>query len=74
MRPDPDSVYVGPSDPALSSDLPLALGVPAEDGLAEAVDSVREACARNGIAASKHAPSAEWAKRHSKAGATGRVL
>ena len=60
-------IYVGPSDLSLSLGLPLTLAV-REDEHAEAIERVREACARNGIAAGIQASSGEWARRHAEAG------
>jgi 4-hydroxy-2-oxoheptanedioate aldolase len=62
-----DGIYVGPSDLALSLGLTPTLEV-REDEHAEAVERVREACARNGIAAGIQASSGEWARRHAEAG------
>jgi len=62
-----DGIYVGPSDLALSLGLPPTLEV-REDEHVDAVERIREACAANGIAASIHAPSGEWAKKHAEAG------
>jgi 4-hydroxy-2-oxoheptanedioate aldolase len=62
-----DGIYVGPSDLALSLGLPPTLEI-GEDEHAEAIERVREACARNGIAAGIQAPSGEWARRHAEAG------
>jgi 4-hydroxy-2-oxoheptanedioate aldolase len=62
-----DGIYVGPSDLALSLGLPPTLEVLADEH-AKAIERVREACARNGIAAGIHAPSGEWARRHAEAG------
>ncbi len=60
-------IYVGPSDLSLSLGLPLTLAV-REDEHAEAIERVREACARNGIAAGIHSPSGAWARGHAEAG------
>src|SRR5918997_1300637 len=65
--PGVDGVYIGPSDLALSLGLPPTLEV-TEDAHLEAVNRIREACHRNGIAAGIHAPSGEWARRHAEAG------
>jgi 4-hydroxy-2-oxoheptanedioate aldolase len=62
-----DGVYIGPSDLALSLGLPPTLEVTEEAHL-EAVNRIREACHRNGIAAGIHAPSGEWARKHAEAG------
>ena len=62
-----DGIYVGPSDLALSLGLPPTLEV-REDEHAGAIERVRDACARNGIAAGIHSPSGEWARRHAEAG------
>lgn len=62
-----DGIYVGPSDLALSLGLPPTLEI-YEDEHAEAVERVRDACARNGIAAGIQASSGEWARRHAEAG------
>ena len=62
-----DGIYVGPSDLALSLGLPPTLEIGGEEH-AEAIERVREACARNGIAAGIQAPSGEWARRHAEAG------
>jgi 4-hydroxy-2-oxoheptanedioate aldolase len=62
-----DGVYIGPSDLALSLGLPPTLEI-MEGEHAEAVERIREACHRNGIAAGIHSPSGEWARRHAEAG------
>jgi 4-hydroxy-2-oxoheptanedioate aldolase len=62
-----DGIYIGPSDLALSLGLPPTLEV-TEDAHVEAVNRIREACHRNGIAAGIHAASGEWARRHAEAG------
>ena len=62
-----DGIYVGPSDLALSLDLPATIEV-LEDEHVEAVRRVRDACAKSGIAAGIHASSGEWAKAHAEAG------
>jgi 4-hydroxy-2-oxoheptanedioate aldolase len=62
-----DGIYVGPSDLALSLGLTPTLEI-REDEHAEAIERVREACARNGIAAGIQSPSGEWARRHAEAG------
>jgi 4-hydroxy-2-oxoheptanedioate aldolase len=62
-----DGVYIGPSDLALSLGLPPTLEI-MEGEHAEAVERIREACHRNGIAAGIHSPSGEWARRHAQAG------
>jgi 4-hydroxy-2-oxoheptanedioate aldolase len=65
--PGVDGVYIGPSDLALSLGLPPTLDV-TEDAHVEAVNWIREACHRNGIAAGIHAASGEWARKHAEAG------
>jgi 4-hydroxy-2-oxoheptanedioate aldolase len=65
--PGVDGIYIGPSDLALSLGLPPTLDV-TEDAHIEAVNSIREACHRNGIAAGIHAASGEWARKHAEAG------
>ena len=65
--PGVDGVYIGPSDLALSLGLPPTLDV-TEDAHIQAVNMIREACHRNGIAAGIHAASGEWARRHANAG------
>jgi 4-hydroxy-2-oxoheptanedioate aldolase len=62
-----DGIYIGPSDLALSLGLPPTLEI-MEGEHAEAVERIREACHRNGIAAGIHSPSGEWARRHAQAG------
>ena len=62
-----DGIYVGPSDLALSLGLAPTLEV-LEDEHAEAIERVRDACVRNGIAAGIQASSGEWARRHAEAG------
>jgi 4-hydroxy-2-oxoheptanedioate aldolase len=62
-----DGVYIGPSDLALSLGLPPTLEI-MEGEHAEAVERIREACHRNGIAAGIHSPNGEWAHRHAEAG------
>ena len=62
-----DGVYIGPSDLALSLGLPPTLEIMVGEH-AEAVERIREACHRNGIAAGIHSPSGEWARRHAQAG------
>jgi 4-hydroxy-2-oxoheptanedioate aldolase len=62
-----DGVYIGPSDLALSLGLTPTLEI-MEGEHAEAVERIREACHRNGIAAGIHSPSGEWARRHAQAG------
>jgi 4-hydroxy-2-oxoheptanedioate aldolase len=62
-----DGIYIGPSDLALSLGLPPTLDV-REDEHAEAIERIREACHRNGIAAGIHSPSGHWARRHAEAG------
>jgi 4-hydroxy-2-oxoheptanedioate aldolase len=62
-----DGIYVGPSDLALSLGLPPTLDI-VEDEHAEAVERIRVACHRSGIAAGIHAASGEWARRHAEAG------
>jgi 4-hydroxy-2-oxoheptanedioate aldolase len=65
--PGVDGIYIGPSDLALSLGLPPTLDV-TEDAHIQAVNSIREACHRNGIAAGIHAASGEWARKHAEAG------
>jgi 4-hydroxy-2-oxoheptanedioate aldolase len=65
--PGVDGIYIGPSDLALSLGLPPTLDIQ-EGEHAEAVERIREACHRNGIAAGIHAASGEWARRHAGAG------
>jgi 4-hydroxy-2-oxoheptanedioate aldolase len=65
--PGVDGIYIGPSDLALSLGLPPTLDV-TEDAHVEAVNRIREACRRNGIAAGIHAASGEWARKHTEAG------
>ena len=62
-----DGIYVGPSDLALSLGLFPTLDI-GEGEHAEAIERVRDACARNGIAAGIHSPSGGWARRHAEAG------
>jgi 4-hydroxy-2-oxoheptanedioate aldolase len=62
-----DGIYIGPSDLALSLGLSPTLAV-TEDAHVEAVNKIREACHRNGIAAGIHSSSGEWARRHAEAG------
>jgi len=62
-----DGIYIGPSDLALSLGLTPTLEI-MEGEHAEAVERIREACHRNGIAAGIHSPSGEWARRHAQAG------
>ena len=62
-----DGIYIGPSDLALSLGLPPTLEI-MEGEHAEAVERIREACHRNGIAAGIHSPPGEWARRHAQAG------
>jgi 4-hydroxy-2-oxoheptanedioate aldolase len=62
-----DGVYIGPSDLALSLGLAPTLDIQ-EDDHAEAVERIRAACHRNGIAAGIHAASGERAKSHAEAG------
>jgi 4-hydroxy-2-oxoheptanedioate aldolase len=62
-----DGMYIGPSDLALSLGLSPTLDV-TEDVHIEAVNRIREACRRNGIAAGIHSASGEWARRHAEAG------
>lgn len=62
-----DGIYIGPSDLALSLGLPPTLDV-TESAHVEAVNRIREACHRNGIAAGIHAASGEWARKHAEAG------
>jgi 4-hydroxy-2-oxoheptanedioate aldolase len=62
-----DGIYIGPSDLALSLGLPPTLEV-TEGEHVKAVERIREACHRSGIAAGIHSPSGEWARRHAEAG------
>ena len=62
-----DGIYIGPSDLALSLGLTPTLDVKQSEH-AEAVERIRDACHRNGIAAGIHAPSGEWARKHAEAG------
>jgi 4-hydroxy-2-oxoheptanedioate aldolase len=62
-----DGIYVGPSDLALSLGLPPTLDIK-EAEHADAVERIRDACRRNGIAAGIHSVSGEWARRHTEAG------
>ncbi len=62
-----DGIYIGPTDLALSLGLPPTLEI-REDEHAGAIERVRDACARNGIAAGIHSPSGEWARRHAEDG------
>ena len=62
-----DGIYIGPSDLALSLGLSPTLDV-TEDVHVEAVNRIREACNRNGIAAGIHAASGERARAHAEAG------
>jgi 4-hydroxy-2-oxoheptanedioate aldolase len=62
-----DGIYIGPSDLALSLGLPPTLDVREEEH-AEAIERIREACHRNGIAAGIHSPDGQWARRHAEAG------
>ena len=65
--PGVDGAYIGPSDLALSLGLPPTLDIQ-EGEHAAAIERIKEACHRNGIAAGIHAPSGEWARRHAEAG------
>ncbi len=62
-----DGIYIGPSDLALSLGLSPTLEV-TEDAHVEAVNRIKEACRRNGIAAGIQSASGEWARRHAEAG------
>ncbi len=62
-----DGIYVGPADLALSLGLPPTLDIQ-EDEHAQAVERIRVACHRNGIAAGIHTASGEWARKHAEAG------
>jgi 4-hydroxy-2-oxoheptanedioate aldolase len=62
-----DGIYIGPSDLALSLGLPPTLDIQ-EDEHAQAVERIRVACHRNGIAAGIHTASGEWARMHAGAG------
>jgi 4-hydroxy-2-oxoheptanedioate aldolase len=61
-----DGIYIGPSDLAISLELSPTLDV-TEEAHVEAVNRIREACRRNGLAAGIHSPSGEWARRHAEA-------
>ena len=65
--PGVDGIYVGPSDLALSLGLAPTLNIE-EPEHAEAVERIKEACKRHGIAAGIHSASGESAKRHAEAG------
>jgi 4-hydroxy-2-oxoheptanedioate aldolase len=65
--PSLDGIYIGPSDLALSLGLAPTLNVQQSEH-AEAVERIKNACHRNGIAAGIHAPSGEWARKHAEAG------
>ena len=65
--PGVDGIYIGPADLALSLGLPPTLDI-REGEHAEAVERIKEACHRNGIAAGIHAASGEWAREHAEAG------
>src|ERR671915_2551534 len=58
-----DGIYIGPSDLALSLGLPPTLEVTADEHV-KAVERIREACHRNGIAAGIHSPAGDRARRH----------
>lgn len=62
-----DGIYIGPTDLALSLGLPPTLEIQ-EDEHAQAVERIRVACHRNGIAAGIHTASGEWARKHAGAG------
>ncbi len=62
-----DGIYIGPSDLALSLGLSPTLDV-TEDAHVEAVNRIREACHRNGIAAGIQSASGEAARKHAEAG------
>ncbi len=62
-----DGIYIGPSDLALSIGLSPTLEV-TEEAHVEAVNRIRGACRRNGIAAGIQSASGEWARRHAEAG------
>ncbi len=62
-----DGIYIGPTDLALSLGLPPTLEIQ-EDEHAQAVERIRVACHRNGIAAGIHTASGEWAREHAGAG------
>ena len=65
--PGVDGIYVGPADLALSLGLPPTFDV-VEPAHVEAVDKIKQACKRHGIAAGIHTASAEMAKKHARAG------
>ena len=62
-----DGIYIGPADLALSLGLPPTLDIQ-EDEHARAVERIRVACHRNGIAAGIHTASGEGARKHAEAG------
>lgn len=62
-----DGIYIGPADLALGLGLPHDLG--SEDpGHVEAVERIREACEKNGVAAGLHGTSGESAREYAKRG------
>jgi 4-hydroxy-2-oxoheptanedioate aldolase len=65
--PGVDGIYIGPTDLALSLGLTPTLDIK-EDKHAKAVERIKEACHRNGIAAGIHCSSGEWARKHAEAG------
>ena len=62
-----DAIYVGPADLALSLGLPPTFDVK-EPAHVAAVEKIKDACKRHGIAAGIHAASGEVAKKHADAG------
>ena len=62
-----DAIYVGPADLALSLGLPPTFDVK-EPAHVAAVEKIKDACKRHGIAAGIHAASGEVAKKHVDAG------
>ncbi len=62
-----DGIYIGPTDLALSLGLHPTLDV-REGEHARAIERIRVACHRNGIAAGIHTASGEGAREHAEAG------
>jgi 4-hydroxy-2-oxoheptanedioate aldolase len=62
-----DGIYIGPADLALGLGLPLDLGSGKAEH-AEAIERVREACQKNGIAAGLHGTSGESAREYAEQG------